>query len=304
MPTVTIAMPCYNHARFLPEAVASVVGQTFADWELVIVDAGSTDDSAAVAARLIDRFAGRHIRLLRQAATGPGAARNAALRDSSAPFALALDADDMLDARFLEQTLPLLQNDSSLGFITTEVCFFGAEHGSWSGGKPSAARMIYDCRTTATALFRRAAWAEAGGFCERREWQRYEDWDFWLRLIERGYCGELLPAPLFWYRRGRGSSLATSQRNDIIYRARIVIDHPTLYPWGFAAWAAGVEADVSRGERRSLRWHAHYCALLAHHAPHELPKALLRPLFKALGPHPQMYARALAQHLQISRPGG
>ena len=74
-PRVSVIIPCYNHGRYLPEAVASVVAQTFGDWELIIVDDGSTDDSAAVAEQLIARHPQQRMRLLRQANQGLSASR-------------------------------------------------------------------------------------------------------------------------------------------------------------------------------------------------------------------------------------
>src|SRR5437016_3112989 len=69
-PQISVIIPCYNHGRYLPEAVASVVAQTFDDWELIIVDDGSTDDSAAVAERLIATYSRHSIHLLRQTNQG------------------------------------------------------------------------------------------------------------------------------------------------------------------------------------------------------------------------------------------
>lgn len=134
---VAVIVPCYNHAHYLPETIASVAGQTFADWEIVIINNGSTDTTDEVARQLITRFKPRHIRLISQSAGGPGAGRNTGMQATHAPFLLPLDADDLLDARFLEKTVPLLERNPGLGFVSTNVRFFGSEQGSWSGGEPT-----------------------------------------------------------------------------------------------------------------------------------------------------------------------
>src|SRR5262245_60439055 len=92
---VTIVIPCYNQARYLPETVASVVGQTFDRWEAVIVDDGSSDDTSAVARGLIERYPGRRISLISQANQGLGASRNIGIAATYAPYVLPLDADDL-----------------------------------------------------------------------------------------------------------------------------------------------------------------------------------------------------------------
>jgi GT2 family glycosyltransferase len=162
--------------------------------------------------------------------------------------------------------------------------------------------MLYDSRTTVSALVRRDAWQQAGGFCEQRDWQRYEDWDFWLRVLERGWQGALLPEELLWYRRHPSSSHTRNQRDDLIYRARLVVDHPSLYHRAFHDWARRVvrEASMPTPARR-WRWFGLYALLIARFAPRELPKTLLRPAFKSIGPAQQMYARRIAQLLRLSR---
>ena len=73
-PRASVVIPCYKQAHFLPEAVASVIAQTYPDWELIIVDDGSPDDTAVVAQRLIETYPERRIRLVRQAESGLGGA--------------------------------------------------------------------------------------------------------------------------------------------------------------------------------------------------------------------------------------
>lgn len=318
-PLVSVIIPCYNHGRYLPEAVASVVSQTIGAWEIIIVDDGSSDDTPAVARKLIARYSGRPLRLITQRNRGPGASRNAGIAASAAPYILPLDADDLVAPTMLERTVAVLEARPEVGFVTTDVRFFGAETGGWSGGEPTQERLIYDCRMVVTTLFRREAWRRAGGFNEQRALQGYEDWDFWLRLAEQGWLGSRVPESLMWYRRFPGSVLSRAQRNDLLYRAQAAFDHPALYPAHFRAWAAStlaslaVAADTaSLGSVRAQHclllavarwWRAFlwYVALVAYYAPREAPKALLRPLYKQFGPSAQMRLRRIARLLGISK---
>ena len=300
--SIAIIIPCYNHAHFLPGAVASVVAQTLADWEIIIVDDGSSDNTLAVAERLIARFAPRRIRLISQANQGQGASRNAGIAATSAEFILTLDADDLLASHFLERTLAVLLSQPEVGFVTTNVRFFGAETAQWSGGEPSRKRMLFDCRMVMAVLFRREAWAQANGFQTKRELQGYEDWDFWLRLIEHGWHGALVPEELVWYRRSDSSALTRAMPQDLRFRATLVTNHSKLYPPAFLPWAQATLANWP--PKTAAQWahlHGWYTLLVARYAPQELAKTVLRPAFKAIGPHQQMYARQLARVLGLSR---
>src|SRR5690349_15016470 len=91
---VSIIVPCYNYARFLPDAVASVLAQTFEDWELIVVDDGSTDASLAVARQLIARHPDRRMRVFHQSNQGNAATRNTGAQLAVGEYIMFLDADD------------------------------------------------------------------------------------------------------------------------------------------------------------------------------------------------------------------
>src|SRR5207248_9916219 len=101
MPRVSVIVPAYNAARFIGAAVSSAVAQTFADLEVIVVDDGSRDETAAVVESIarVDR----RVRLLRQENGGVSSARNAALRISTGEYLALLDGDDVWNARFLEE---------------------------------------------------------------------------------------------------------------------------------------------------------------------------------------------------------
>src|SRR5215210_3434380 len=92
-PAVSVLMPVYNAARYLAEAVESILAQTFGDFEFVTVDDGSTDRSA----QMLDEYAKRdaRIKIIRRPNTGIVGALNDAVKESKAPFIARMDADDV-----------------------------------------------------------------------------------------------------------------------------------------------------------------------------------------------------------------
>ncbi len=108
MAAIDIIIPLYNKQATIEPAVRSVQLQTFADWRLIIVDDGSTDDGPRIVCQM--REQDRRIELLSQSNAGPGAARNAGIRLATAPYLAFLDADDQWYPSHLETTLNAIQN--------------------------------------------------------------------------------------------------------------------------------------------------------------------------------------------------
>src|SRR5579859_7170453 len=93
---VSVIIPCYNYARFLPDAVASVVAQTYTCWELLIIDDGSNDDTLATAQQLQAIYPEQRIRVFHQPNCGQAATRNIGADHAQGNYLLYLDADDIL----------------------------------------------------------------------------------------------------------------------------------------------------------------------------------------------------------------
>jgi glycosyltransferase involved in cell wall biosynthesis len=110
-PLVTVVIPCYNHARFLHEAVASVKAQTYSNTEIIVIDDGSTDDTRVVA----ESLAG--VTYSYQHNQGLSAARNSGIRLGRGEYFVFLDADDYLYPRAIETNVAILLKDKSLAFV-------------------------------------------------------------------------------------------------------------------------------------------------------------------------------------------
>ena len=300
MTQITVVIPCYNHAHYLAEAVASVVAQTYSDWEIIIVDDGSIDDTAAMAAALIERYRDYRIRLLQQHNQGLPASRNNAIAIAHGAYIFPLDADDIIEPKMLATTAQVLDTHPDVGFVYTNTHLFGDESGILHNRPFDRALLRIDCYLHSQSLFRRAAWAQSGGY--RNTMVRgHEDWDFWLGLVEHGWSGWHVALPLLRYRRTSTSKLATGRRLDLELRAQIVLNHPAMYEAPFRRWARAILSpgwSPNATLPSPLHWFAAYAwynLLIARYAPRALPRTVLRPFYWHLPPRIQNVARRAAR---------
>jgi glycosyltransferase involved in cell wall biosynthesis len=196
-PRISVLMPCFNQGAFVDEAIESVLAQTFQDFEIVVVDDGS-DDSQTVA-RLRDLRAPRTT-VHRTDNCGLPAARNFAARHASGAFFCALDADDRLAPAWFERALAAFDARPNLAFVSHWLETFGDEHWQWTPESCTLPALLARNTVNGAALVRRQAFEAVGGYDESMR-EGCEDWDFWLRLVEHGYEGTIIPEVLFHYRR-------------------------------------------------------------------------------------------------------
>jgi glycosyltransferase involved in cell wall biosynthesis len=202
-PRVTVLIPCYNQGAYLDEAVESVLAQTWQDFEILVVDDGSTDPATV---RLLDDYARPKTTVYRTPNQKLGAARNFLVERARGEFLCALDADDTLHPQYLEKTVAALDRDPSLGFVSTRLQMFGADTRVWpEDTRCDLVTLLCDDPVHCAALVRRAAVLAVGGYDERMPQQGNEDWDLWISLIESGHPGIILDDVLFFYRRRPGS---------------------------------------------------------------------------------------------------
>lgn len=213
MPSVSVIMPAYDVAAYIGEAIQSVIAQTFADWELIIVDDGSRDESGAIAASYA--ACDTRIRVVRQENAGLSAARNHAMRLSQSELIAILDSDDLWHPEFLASQVALLQQYPEIDIVTGNAWNLGG----WRDGspwcphpdprpQPSLVEILRDEQAVfIMSVVRRRVFDAIGGFDETL--RSNEDYHFWLRAALAGFRFVRNDRPLGYYRR-RESSLSAS----------------------------------------------------------------------------------------------
>lgn len=202
MPRVSCIVTCFNLGQFLEELLASLRAQTFQDFDIVIVDDGSTDEETR---RVLARV-GARLRVVRTENRGLSAARNLGASLTSGEYVCALDADDVLMPELLERSVARLDADPSLSFVSHWLETFGDESWEWKPERCDFPALLEMNTVNGAALVRRSALESVGGWDETMR-DGCEDWDLWITMVERGHRGEIIPEVLFRYRR-RGDSMS------------------------------------------------------------------------------------------------
>jgi predicted O-linked N-acetylglucosamine transferase (SPINDLY family)/GT2 family glycosyltransferase len=240
VPLVSIVIPCYNHATFLSEAIESIINQTYGNWECIIVNDGSPDNTSEVVNSLINKYSRHKITLLEKVNGGLSSARNAGIKISSGTHILCLDADDKIGSDFLKDSVTILQNNPEVGFVYTDVQYFGSRTDSISYGEFNSDSFLRNNQATATSMFRREIFDSVGGYKEIMD-GGLEDWEFWISAYENGWNGYRLAKPCFYYRQyDKGSMLQNLVGNKSKLQtlfARIISLHSNLYASEEIAWA-------------------------------------------------------------------
>lgn len=227
-PVVSVIIPCFNHAEYLPECIASVVRQSFSALEIIVIDDGSTDNTRAIAQQCIDEYPQHAIRYVAQENSGLVASRNRGITLAKGDLILPLDADDLIAPSFLEATAPLLMGNPDLGYVSTKALFFGDSNKIWPNIDFNPFSFFAMNQQTCTTLFRKAMWKDLHGYSTEMV-HGYEDWEFWIRATQQGWMGTQIDQPLFFYRRKKQSMLVGSRDKDVMIKEQIVRLNPAVY---------------------------------------------------------------------------
>jgi len=230
MPKVSVIIPCYNQGQYVNEAVQSVLAQACGDYEIIIVNDGSTDEFTN---DLLSSYRGEKIKVIHTANQGLAEARNNGIRASTGRYILPLDADDKIGAEYLAEAIKVLDADHETGIVYCEAEYFGEKTGKWDLPPYSFERMLRENKIFCSAFFRREDYDATCGY-DPKMIHGLEDWDFWLSLLELGKKAYRIPKILFYYRIRANSMVHTLDEEKYAYlRHRVYRNHLTLYAQHF-----------------------------------------------------------------------
>jgi len=196
MPRVSVIIPTYNRARYLPETLESVFAQTYRDYEVIVIDDGSTDNTAEVLESYLDRIV-----YVRKENGGQGSARNAGLKIARGEYIAFLDSDDLWLPDKLELQVRYLDEHPDVGLVFTDYVIFeekGSKNKTEIGNiilskkDLTFKRLLYfNFIPNLTVMIRKSCFDNVGLFDESRELIGGEDYDMWLRISMKYKLGHI-----------------------------------------------------------------------------------------------------------------
>ena len=213
--TISVIIPAYNVAAYIGETLDSLLAQTYTDYEAVVVNDGSTDDTEQVIASYRASLGNRLV-YVKQSNGGLANARNAGLRVARGRYVALLDADDLWAPEFLAKMQALLESDSTLDLVFPNAWFWGSPNFSgrefqsvFPASEPVTFERVLrrECYIFGLALFKRELLETVGFYDE--ELGASEDFDLWLRMLRHGYRFGFTREPLVKYR-WRADSLSNN----------------------------------------------------------------------------------------------
>jgi glycosyltransferase involved in cell wall biosynthesis len=224
-PAVSVVVPCYNGGRFIAQLAQSLARQSFRDFEIVIVDDGSTDAATREVLAGLDPA----IRVLRQANKGLSGARNAGIAAARSDLVMLIDCDDMIEPPFLSEAMAIITSaPTDVAYVFSHKRLTGAASGPLERHF-NRFDLLFSNPIPSGVLLRRGAWQVVGGYDEAMR-DGYEDWEFYLRLMRHGFRGITIPKPYFVYHVSSEGMLfnQASGKHATLWR-RIRQKHADLY---------------------------------------------------------------------------
>lgn len=179
-PLVSIIVPCYNQAQYLPETLDSILVQTYSNWECVIVNDGSPDNTEEIAKKYCEKDC--RFKYLEQENNGVATARNNGIKISNGKYILPLDGDDIIAPTYCEKAVTHFQNYPETKLVYCKAETFGDQNEPWDLPSYSFEKLIWNNCIFNSALYKREDYDNTVGYNPNMV-NGLEDWDFWLSLL-------------------------------------------------------------------------------------------------------------------------
>ncbi|MEI7475434.1 MAG: glycosyltransferase family A protein [bacterium] len=226
---ISVIIPCYNYGKYINETVDSVLAQTYQNFEIIIVNDGSTDEYTNNLLKNYDKPKTRVINIENQ---GVSKARNIGIKEAKGTYILPLDADDKIEKTFFQKAVEILDSDSEIGLVFSNYQFFGKFNKTAKlNYKFPEYLILNNCAILITSFFRKADFEKIGGFNANMV-KGLEDYNFLLLLISSGVKVHHINETLIYYRQlnektSRSNSLNLTQIKECYYQ--IYKNHEKLF---------------------------------------------------------------------------
>ena len=256
-PLISVITPCYNAEQFIAETLDSVIAQTYTNWECIVVNDGSVDDSERVVLDYVKKDP--RIKYISQENQGPSVARNNAIRESRGVYILSLDADDLIEPTYMEKAMRVFKENPNTKLVYCKADKFGVENGEWKLPPYSYDMLIRSNCLFSTVFFKRKDFDAVGGFNPNMR-TGLEDWELWLEILRPNDIVYQIDEILFHYRiRNVSRSTGAYEDKEALFEQMRAIHSPEflfarkrfgfrklIFTWPFKVYANDVIEDYKR----------------------------------------------------------
>lgn len=227
MKKVSVIIPCFNQAKYLEDAINSVLNQTYKNIEIILINDASTDNTKEIAKKYLNKV-DNFVFIDNKTNLGLSSSRNIGISNSSGEYILPLDADDEIKPTYIEKAVSILDSNEKIGIVYSKAEFFGVISGEWELPAYNLKNFILENCIFCSALYRKKDWLKAGKYDETMK-NALEDWDLWLSFIELGFEPYQIPEILFRYRKHSYASMINKNFDKKSVLAYLLKKHIGLY---------------------------------------------------------------------------
>lgn len=225
-PIISIIVPCYNQSLFMRETLDCLQKQTIDNWECIVVNDGSTDNTLDIAREYVIKD-NRYILVDKQNG-GLSDARNEGIRVSHGKYILPLDSDDLIAPTYAEKAVAYFEKHPETTLVYCKARFFGDRNDEWILPEYNYEKLLFGNHIFCSCVYKRKDYDKTGGYNTNLK-KGLEDWDFLLSLLSKESIVYKIPEFLFLYRK-HGDSMVSKMRSHSkeIYNS-IVANHMDVY---------------------------------------------------------------------------
>jgi len=195
-PLISVVIPCFNDGIYLPETIQKIKEQTLKDFEIIVVNDGSTDSYTL---EILEKISQQGITILHKQNGKMSSARNHGVRFSNAHYIVTVDSDDYFDSTFFEKAISILNKQAHVAVVSSHIKMFGAYKMKSKPRGGGAFNFLFSNECSSSAMIRKSCWEEIDGYDEQMT-LGYEDWEFYIRITQKGWKIEIIPEFLTYYR--------------------------------------------------------------------------------------------------------
>jgi glycosyltransferase involved in cell wall biosynthesis len=224
---VSIIVPAYNYANYIGECLDSVLAQTIKEWECIVIDNGSTDDTSDI----VKAFAKKdsRIKYYFTSQKGVSLARNYAVSLSQGMYILPLDADDKIDSAYLAKALAIMDENPTISLVYCDAILFGSVNKKWILPEFNYRDLLIENSIFCSALYKKSDFISVNGYNINMV-EGFEDWDFWIKLLADDKKVIKIQEQLFYYRIKENSrNSVLDHEKQLRLRTQIYNNHIDLY---------------------------------------------------------------------------